>query len=203
MTLKESYRYANYLDRLLSTVNTTLGYKPFITNTVIEHYCSKAYDGATDFVEQVDKPVEYDYTANQLLDFAVRLIREREALSKAISEAKKTTEIDIDTSISMNKKKQDFIKTLVYMETLKNGESKSTGIAYKLDNDGKQTSYRYDTKQIITIDFNRDDVKGLIKKLKKENDLISDTIDKIEITTEVNHEPYWELTDTFDEAVLK
>ena len=37
MNLKESYRYANYLDGLLSTAYTYLRNKGFVTTTVEEH----------------------------------------------------------------------------------------------------------------------------------------------------------------------
>ena len=48
MNLKESYRYANYLDRLLMTADTYLRNKGFVTTTEQNHLRSKANPDAQD-----------------------------------------------------------------------------------------------------------------------------------------------------------
>lgn len=202
MTLKESYRYANYLDELLFQARSYLGNKSYITTTEIRHLRSTGDPNAENYNEIKPKNIDVDFTPNQVLDFAIKVLSERDKLSNAISEAKKNCKINIDASISMNKKKQDFIRTLEIMEFTKPCETKGSAIGYKLDVDGKQISYRYETNEVTSIEFNRNDVKGLIKKLKKETDAISEALDRAELDTPVDFNPIWDTTDKFEDAVL-
>lgn len=55
MNLKESYRYANYLDTLLNTAYRYLQNKGFITTTKQNHLRSKANCEAVDEVIEVQK----------------------------------------------------------------------------------------------------------------------------------------------------
>ena len=115
MNLKESYRYANYLDRLLNTAYTYLRNKGFVTTTKQNHLRSKANAEALDEVVEVPKQYDVDFTPNSLIDFVVKVLNEKESLVNAIADAKSKTEINIDNAISMNKKKQEFvIITLMY-----------------------------------------------------------------------------------------
>lgn len=202
MTLKESYRYANCLKTMFQTALTFLSNKGFITDTTIKHLCSKADPNSEDYQEEKPKSLEVAFTPTQVFDFAVKVLAEQERLAKAIDEAKKNAEINIDSAISLNKKKQELIQILSYMATLKSKETRGYGTGYKLDVEGKQTSYRYDTTEITTIDFNRDQVKGMIKKLRRECDEISKTIDRLEVTVEVPFDCTWDVNDTFEDAVL-
>lgn len=72
---------------------------------------------------------------------------------------------------------------------------------YKFDVDGKQTSYRYEVIETTTIDFDRNDVRGLAKKLQKECDNISSKLDLIELTTDVEFTPKWDVNDTLEEII--
>lgn len=202
MTLKESYRYANCLNTMLHTAMNFLNNKGFITNTSIEHLCSKANPESENFTEDKPKTFDVAFTPMQVLDFAVKVMDEQERLAKAITEAKRNAEIDIDSSISLNKKRQEVIFVLEVMASLKSKETKGCASGYKLDVEGKQTSYRYDIIETSIIDFDRNQVKGLIKKLKHECDAVSETIDRLEVTVEVPFECTWDINDTFEDAVL-
>lgn len=52
-----------------------------------------------------------------------------------------------------------------------------------------------------TIDFDRNDVRGLAKKLQKECDNISSKLDLIELTTDVEFTPKWDVNDTLEEII--
>ena len=112
MNLKESYRYANYLDTLLNTAYRYLQNKGFITTTKQNHLRSKANSEASDEIVEVQKPYDVEFTPNDVIDFVVGVIAEKELLANAIAKAKSGAEINIDNAVAMNKKKQAFVSVL-------------------------------------------------------------------------------------------
>lgn len=202
MNLKESYRYANYLDRLLMTADTYLRNKGFVTTTEQNHLRSKANPDAQDEKIEVQKPYDVDFTPNDIIDFVVKVINEKENLFSAIANAKATTEINIDNAIAMNKKKQSFVNTLNSIVSIKPNETQSMGKDYKFDINNEQKPYSYQIISKTSIDFNRNNVKGLIKKYNKECDEISSNLDEIEITTQVNFTPLFDVNDSFEDLVV-
>lgn len=202
MNLKESYRYANYLDRLLITADTYLRNKGFVTTTEQNHLRSKANPDAQDEKIEVQKPYDVDFTPNNIIDFVVKVINEKENLFSAIADAKATTEINIDNAIAMNKKKQSFVNTLNTIVSIKPSETQSMGKDYKFDINNEQKPYSYQIISKTSIDFDRTSVKGLIKKYNKECDEISSKLDEIEITTQVDFTPLFDVNDSFEDLVV-
>ena len=202
MNLKESYRYANYLDSLLRRAYTYLGNTGFVTTTVEEHLRSKSNPDVDDETIEVQKPYDVEFTPNQVIDFVVKVLDEKEKLSDAIAKAKTTTEINIDNAISMNKKKQGFVSVLNGIADIKPSETKTTSKSYKFDINGEQKPYVYDVNRKISIDFDRNNVRKLVKKYLKETDEISSKLDLIEITTQVDIEPRFDVNDKFEELVV-
>lgn len=201
MILKEAFRYQNYLTSLFVQATSYLSREDFITTTTQNHNRSMVNPDAQDEKISVPKVFNVGYKPNDLIDFVVKLIDEKQKLSNAITEAKKLLDMDIDAAMSMNKTKQDFISVLRRMASIKSTESEKEGTSYKFNNDGDQVSYRYPVKEVKAIDYNRNTVKGLISKYKKETDQISTTRDRIDIMTEVNYDPIWEV-DTPLEDIL-
>ena len=201
MNLKESYRYANYLDGLLSTAYTYLRNKGFVTTTVEEHLRKQSNPDVENETIEVQKPFDVEFKPNQVIDFVVRVLNEKDKLSEAIAEAKSTTEINIDNAISMNKKKQAFVSVLNGIADIKPSEIKTTSKSYKFDINGEQKPYVYDVNRKTSIDFDRNDVRNLIKKYLKETDEISAKLDLIEITTQVDFVPTWDVNEKFEELV--
>ncbi len=203
MNLKESYRYANYLDSLLNSAYMYLGNKGFVTTTKQNHLRSKANREAEDELMDVQKPFDVDFTPNNIIDFVVKVLTEKEALTNAIAAAKASTEINIDNAVAMNKKKQGFVYILNGIVNLKPTEKTVTGRAYKFDINNEQKPYVYDITETTTIDFDRNDVKALIRKYNKECDEISAKLDAIEINTEVSFVPRWDVNDVFEDIVME
>lgn len=202
MNLKESYRYANYLDRLLITADTYLRNKGFVTTTEQNHMRSKANPEAQDEIIVVQKPYDVDFTPNDIIDFVVKVINEKENLFSAIADAKVSAEINIDNAIAMNKKKQSFVNTLNTIVSIKPSETQSIGKDYKFDINNEQKPYSYQIISKTSIDFDRNSVKGLIKKYNKECDEISSKLDEIEITTSVDFTPLFDVNDSFEDLVV-
>ena len=202
MNLKESYRYANYLDGLLNTAYTYLRNKGFVTTTVEEHLRKQSNPDVGNEIIEVQKPFDVEFTPNDVVNFVVKVIEEKEKLSESIAEAKSTTEINIDNAIAMNKKKQGFVSVLNGIADIKPSETKTTSKSYKFDINGEQKPYVYDVNRKTSIDFDRTDVRNLIKKYLKETDEISSKLDLIEITTQVDIEPRFDVNDKFEELVV-
>lgn len=202
MNLKESYRYANYLDNLLDTAYTYLRDRRFITTTKQEHLRSKANSEAENEIIEVQKPYDVDFTPNNIVDFVVKVIDEKEKLSSVIAKAKVETEINIDNAIAMNKKKQSFISVLKGMANIKASEKQTSGSDYKFNAEGNQVKYFYNITETTTIDYDRNSVRALAKKFLKETDEISAKLDAIEINTVLNFEPTFDINSTFEEVVL-
>ena len=201
MNLKESYRYANYLDDLLSTAYTYLRNKGFVTTTVEEHLRKQSNPDVENETIEVQKPFDVEFSPNDVIDFVVKVITEKEKLSDAIAKAKNTTDINIDNAISMNKKKQVFVSVLNGIADIKPSEIKTTSKSYKFDINGEQKPYVYDVNRKTSINFDRNDVRNLIKKYLKETDEISAKLDLIEITTQVDFTPTWDVNEKFEELV--
>lgn len=202
MNLKESYRYANYLDRLLTIASTYLSNKGFVTTTEQNHLRSKANPDAQDEKIAVQKPYDVDFTPNDIINFAVKIINEKEKLFPAIAEAKAGTYINIDNAIAMNKKKQSLVSILNSIVSIKSSETQSMGKDYKFDINNEQKPYSYQIVSKTSIDFDRNSVKGLIKKYTKECDEISSKLDEIEITTQVDFTPLFDVNDSFEDLVV-
>lgn len=203
MILKEAFRYQNYLTSLFVQATSYLSREDFITTTTQKHNRTKVNTDAQDEDIIVPKVFNVDYKPNDLIDFVVKLIDEKQKLSNAITGAKKSLDMDIDAAMSMNKTKQDFISTLRRMASIKPTESDKEGTSYKFNNDGDQISYRYPVKEVKTIDYNRNAVKGLISKYKKETDEISTERDRIDIMTDVDYTPVWEVDTPLEDILVQ
>lgn len=200
MILKEAYRYQKCLSTMIGQAEALLLNNSFVTSTIQEHNRKKANSDADDETVKVDKPIT-DFNAMVVINFIADAIKEKQKISDAIVVAKRNTEIDIDSSISLNKIKQEYIGYLRRLAAMDSSERKTYGTDYKFDVDGKQTSYRYEVIETTTIDFDRNDVRGLAKKLQKECDNISSKLDLIELTTDVEFTPKWDVNDTLEEII--
>ena len=72
---------------------------------------------------------------------------------------------------------------------------------YMLNANNEQVKYFYKVESITTIDFDRTQIKGLLKKLMKETDETSSKLDVLEINTEVDFSPVFDVNDTFDDLL--
>ena len=202
MNLKESYRYANYLEGLTTIAYAYLKKDDFVTTTTQKHMRSKTNSEAQDENITVQKSFDVDFTPNNVIDFIVKLIAEKESLANAIALAKCNAEINIDNAVSMNKRKQAFIHTLKNLANIKASERQIQGSDYKFNTDGNQTKYFYPIIETVAINYDRDDVKGLIKKYSKECDEVSAKLDAIEINTIVDFNPTFDINETFEDAIV-
>lgn len=195
MNLKDAFRYQNVLTSWIDQTCGYLGYDQNVTKRTQEHMRTKANQDATDETIDLSKDREYPYEINSMVDFTLDLLKEKESISEAINAAKRITSIDIDSSVATNKKKQEVSRVLSRMANIKPSERVGRGQDYKFNNEGNQVSYYYETKDVTVIDFDRNKVKAIAKKLTKESDDISSQLDKIMIDTVVEFQPKYDVND--------
>jgi hypothetical protein len=201
MNLKDSFRYQNFLESIYSNMSGYLSNTNYVTTTKREHLRSAANPGAKDetVITTVDKPFNCD--VNTLIDFVSHILGEKELLSAAISTAKKSSPIDIDSAIAMNRSRQRFKQVVDDLVDVKSHESDSTGRDYRLNNEGNQTQYIYNIKEIVTIDFDRNKVKGIAKALARRADEISAELDRLSLSLDVDYTPKYDINDTFEDVL--
>ncbi|MDR0906905.1 MAG: hypothetical protein LBN00_12185 [Oscillospiraceae bacterium] len=201
MNLKESFRYQNFLEGLLTTAGRYLSETDYVTTTKREHLRGAASPGAQDetLVVATEKP--FDCGVNTLIDFTVHIVDEKELLGAAISAAKKSCPIDIDSAIAMNRSRQNVNLLMERLAGVKSREIDSTGHDYRLNNEGNQTSYVYKIKEVVTIDFDRNKVKGIAKALARKSDEVSAELDGLVLSAVVVYTPKYDINDTFEDVL--
>lgn len=203
MVLKEAYHYMNYLNNLINEAEGLLKTPGFITKVTEIHKKSKSNPDADDETIEVQPSIEYNFTPMELCDFVQKVIDEKTILFSKIIEAKKNTEIDIDSSISVNKAKQSFLEYLQSMLNIKPRQYTSTGTGYNFNNEGVQVPYNYEIQNTQNIEYDKNKVKEIIKNLRKETEDTSIKLDVIQATTEVDYIPIWDINDTLDDILGK
>lgn len=201
MVLKEAYTYQNYLSNLIAEAMICLNKRSFVTETKQIHHREKVNPKAKDETIIVNESVDVEYTPMDLINLMDSLIDEKEKLCKAIAVAKSTTDIDIDVAISMNKIKQAYIDHLTLLASMKPQTIQKNGEDYKFNEAGDQVRYFYPMEEIVSINYDRNVVKGIIKKLKKETDEVSLKLDQIQLNTKVDFEPKYSLDDSLEDVV--
>lgn len=203
ITLKKSFEMQNYLKGLLEKALTSLAYNDNITKTTQEHLRQKAYTGGEN--ETIEKPKRPDFTFNvmDIVDFACDIQKQIELLTVEINKAKHSLGKDYDGMIAINNQKRTLLNRLNAMSGIKPSESIKTGQAWKFNEEGNQVSYSYDIKEVVTIDFNRNVIKAIISRLRKELDDNSTAIDIMQLETLVDFETIYEVGDSLEDAVQK
>lgn len=203
MVLKEAFRNQNYLEEMINKALTFLSRTDNIITKTQEHMKKASNPDAVNEEVKVPKLVEVTYTPNDVVNFVMNVIGEKEKLTDAIYVAKSSCADDIDSCIAMNKTKQNVIRILKTMAEIKSGEKVSKAYGQKFDINGVPVNYSYDVKETTVIDFDRNKVKAIAKKLTKETDDISTQIDKVNVTLEVAYEPVYEIGDSLDDCIEK
>lgn len=202
ITLKKSFEFQNYLQNLLNATTNYFGFKDNVTTTKQEHIRSKFYDKAEN--ETITKPKvnDYDFDANTVIRFTETLLNEIEKLTYAINLAKHSDGKDFDGMIAVNNRKRIILSRYEEMAKMKSSEKVIDGYAEKFNVSDEQVKYRYDIKEVTSIDFDRNIVKAKIKQLRKETDEVSAAIDMMQLTTMVDYEPIFNIGDSFEDAVV-
>lgn len=206
MILKEAFRYQNFYNELIDSCTSYLSMPSNITNRVQTHLRSATNKDAENETFTMPKFTTFenpDVKPNTVVRLLMDLYDQKSRLTSAISTAKSNASIDIDSEISTNKTRQKIASIFTRMARTQSRENDTTGTGKKFNGEGNQVDYTYDVHEVVTIDFDRNMVKAMAKKLNEESDRSSAAVDMANITVEVNFTPKYELDDTFEDCLEK
>ena len=195
MNLKEAFQAQNKIGSLMSYIVRYL-YDEDNTMTVTEkHLRSKALAGQPDESVDASKKDAEAFPVDGLLGLWQKLMQERELLGQAIGKAKASMDFNLDAAVDANKGRRALLSVAEQMASRKSSHElkKGAGEGYVFNNDGNQTSYRYDIDVVKTIDYDRNKVRALSRELHQEADRLSIEIDKALLDTQVDYTPKFDL----------
>ena len=187
MNLKEAFQAQNKIEKLFDFFSGYLDDEKNLISVTEKHLRSKAVEGQQD--EKIDIIVDNKFPPDKVIDFLLMLIDEREKLAKAIHAAKSSMKFDLDSAVDVNKKRHSAAETLRGLREFKSSSllEKSAGVGYVFNKEGNQTTYRYDIERVKTIDYDRNRVRELIKKIQTQANKVSNEIDAALIITTVKY----------------
>ena len=187
MNLKEAFQAQNKIERLFDFFSGYLDDEKNLVSVTEKHLRSKAAEGQQD--EKIDIVVDNKFPPDKVIDFLLMLIDEREKLAKAIHAAKASMKFDLDSAVDVNKKRHSAAETLRGLRNFKSSSQleKNAGVGYVFNKEGNQTTYRYDIERVKTIDYDRNRVRELIKKLQTQANKVSNEIDAALVTMTVKY----------------
>ena len=210
LNIKEACRYQNFLD---SVINTLSGYIRDTDNAIKiteTHLKSKNNSDAED--EILDKTTERQFDCS-VVDIAYlinNLIGEKCKLSNAIEHAKRgivinvdNQEFTLDSALENAKRCRALSGNIKVLTNLKSRESKKSGSDYKFNVEGNQVRYVYDVEVVTTIDYDRNNIIKLYKKLVDKADKLSNKIELAMLQDVVDYEMIYDLHDSVEEIVEK
>ena len=199
MNLKEAFRFQNKLQMLMNGAQSILDNERNIckTQTTVMH--KKVMPELENETTVDAAPSDYADSIDKVVEFMLYLLREQETLAKAIHDAKAKLEIDMDSEVSLNSRRQRIAATLRHMADLRGSEQVivNGGTGYRFNAEGNQVSYRCEAKKVTTINYNRNAVRAQVAALSKKSDDISAKLDSCMINSEVAYEPSFDVNDSF------
>jgi len=199
MNLKEAFRFQNKLQKLMDEGQSILSREKNVTKVETTYFRKKVMTEAED--EKVVEVPETEYAENitEMVGFMVYLLEQREELSKAIRKAKSELDIDMDSEVSLNIKRQELSRLLSRMCDIRGSEIviPNGGTGYRFNTDGNQVSYRCDIKKVTTINYDRKKVRSHIAKLNRKADEISVELDRCMVNADVSYVAPFDVNDSF------
>lgn len=202
MNLKESFRYQNFLEGLLTTAQAYIYMPDHLYDVTKTHHKNKANPDADDDVETIDNGTTFK--VDDIIKFIVHIITEKEKLSEAICAAKDALNFDIDSAIASNKSKQKVVQSLRRALNHKEVITKERGTDYKFNVEGNQSPYYYEIEVKKTLAFSKENVKRACRALITSADDASRKVDEALVNTNVQlYDPPYEVNDTFEDVVTQ
>lgn len=199
MNLKESFRYQNFLENMMSSAGENITNREHSLAVTKKHLRSKANSDAEDMYENVDFG-EF-HKNDDVLSFMLFLVNEREKLTTAIGKAKATIGFDLDAAVETNKFRQTLAYRAKMMLHYASSKKMERGTDYKFNTEGNQNQYFYDIEVEYTEAFDREAAKRLVKEIATEADKTSAAIDSAMINTQVDYTAPFNVNDSFDDVM--
>ena len=195
MNLKEAFQAQNKIGELMSYINRYLSDEDNVMTIMEKHLRSKALAGQQDDTVDVSRKADGGFDVGRLLAIWQELMGEKERLGAAIGKAKAGMAFNLDAAVDANKSRRAFLSMLQELANRKSSHElqKGEGRGYVFNNDGNQTSYCYDIDRIMTIDYDRNKVRAMVKDLNRVSDEVSIQIDEALLQTQVDYTPKFDL----------
>lgn len=189
MNLKEAFQAQNKISELMSYINRYLSDVDNVMTITEKHLRSKALAGQQDDTVDVSRKADEGFDVGRLLGIWQELMEEKERLGAAIGKAKAGMGFNLDAAVDANKSRRAFLGMLQELANRKSSHElqKGEGRGYVFNNDGNQTSYCYDIDRILTIDYDRNKVRAMVKELNRSSDEVSIKIDEALLQTQVDY----------------
>ena len=199
MNLKEAFRYQNKIQRLMDEAEILLRNERNVTKVTNTALRRKANPEAEDETTLEVPDIEYVNQITEMTTFLLFLLDQHERLSYAIRATKQRMDLDFDSEVSLNGKRQEIAGIFRRMSEIRCCENllPNAGVGYKFNAEGNQISYRCDLKKVTTINFDRNKVRALASGLSKKADQVSAALDKQLVIAEVDYAPCFDVNDTF------
>lgn len=200
MNLKDAFRAQNKLQSVMEEADAILRCHDNVLKITTTHLRSKVMADAQDAVTEEIPPSEYADHISEVAMFLMAMLAERETLCAAIHRAKAALPLDMDSEVGLNRARQSLADTFRRMAALRNGERilPGGGVGYRFNGEGNQVSYLCDARQVTTIHFDRNKVRGMATELGRKADEISAQLDKCLVNTSVDYVLPFEISDSFD-----
>ena len=205
ITLKEAFRYQNYLDRLLNEAMCYLRRRDNVMETVEEHMRSKFNEAGHDETKSNKEDRETNIPVDTIVDFACTIYKEKATLSKKINDAKNQHCNTMDLDISLNKLRQSMMSLFKDMNSFNDRKVvlRGAGTDYCFNGEGNQVPYKYDVSSETKADFSRKKLRDIIAKYSEEANKVSNTIDYWRSSVPVDHNPMFDGESTFMELLAE
>lgn len=202
MNLKEAFRYQNFLDRLLNQTMATMSIQDNLLEVSKVHRRSKAISSAEDETEVAE--VTELVVPDTAISLALSIVKEKDALTKAIGVAKGNLAGgigDMDAAIEANKCRQSVTEKIRSMLRIKSGKKVERGTGYTFNGEGNQVPYIYDVEVTTTERFDRAKLKATMQDLLSEADKVSAQIDEAVVNTKVDYKAPWDVNASFEDIL--
>ncbi|MBQ9364672.1 MAG: formate dehydrogenase [Schwartzia sp.] len=195
MNLKEAFQAQNKIGDLMNCITRYLSDPDNVMTVTEKHLRSKALAGQQDESVDVSQKSDEGFDVGRLLGIWQELMAEKERLGMAIGKAKAGMDFNLDAAVDGNKSRRAFLDMLQGLANRKSSHElqKREGRGYVFNKDGNQTEYVYDIDRIMTIDYDRNKVRAMVKELTRAADEVSIKIDEALLQTQVDYTPKFDL----------
>lgn len=200
MNLKEAFRYQNFLDSLFQTAILRLNAKDCSLQITKKHLVNAVLPEKENFEEVAES--KYEYSVDNLVLFIGWVISEKEALTKAIWDAKNTLDLNMDAAVETNKLRQMAYRELKsVLASSVPSVSKERGTGFKFNAEGNQIPYVYDVEVTSSTKYSVEEISKFATRVITIADKVSAHIDEAMVTTKVVYEPTFNVNLSFEEIM--
>ena len=209
LNIVEACKLAKNIEMMKRELSSMLLQDSYSCKKTEKHLRSKAAADLTDEVVEVEDKREYELSIEDILAILDNLMDIKATLSSAIEGAKHNITIDVngknlsyDSAIEYNKSLRDSVLySMRYLNRMKKGTSTSQKRGYKMDAEGKQTTYFYDVETTVEFTFDDKETKKKEKAYRKLADEVSMRIDEAKLSNFIEVDIDIEVNDTLEDVI--